>query len=142
MSKILVAVDFSSLTPRTIDYATRLAVGPGYTIDLLHVVLATLPANVRAHAPKEVLEKIVSSEESQGNAKLNAAMQEHVPQAVRGEALLRRGKAAETICQVAAEGYELLVVSTQGRTGFQHMLMGSVAERVVRMAPIPVLVVR
>ena len=47
-----------------------------------------------------------------------------------------------TICDVAAKGYELVVVSTNGRTGLSHILIGSVAERVVRHAPIPVLVVR
>ena len=65
-----------------------------------------------------------------------------VPTAIQGKKVLRRGPPAETVCEVSALGYELVVVSTHGRTGLSHILIGSVAERVVRRAPIPVLVVR
>ena len=64
-----------------------------------------------------------------------------VPEDCRGKILLRRGPPADTICTEAKNGYELVVVSTQGRTGLAHVLLGSVAEQVVRHAPIPVLVV-
>ena len=66
---------------------------------------------------------------------------EKVPEALRGDKLLRSGDPQTHICKEAVD-YELLVVATHGRTGLQHMLLGSVAEEVVRKAPIPVLVVR
>ena len=44
--------------------------------------------------------------------------------------------------QVKAAQADLIVMSTHGRTGFQHFLLGSVAEKVVRLAPCPVLVTR
>ena len=51
--------------------------------------------------------------------------------------------AAEGICEAAVEaGADLIVLSTHGRTGLAHMLIGSVAERVVRHAPCPVLTLR
>ena len=65
-----------------------------------------------------------------------------IPKKLRGRTLLRRGPTAETICAVAEDGYEMVVVSTRGRSGLAHVLLGSVAERVVRHATVPVLVVR
>ena len=66
-----------------------------------------------------------------------------VPEAHRGDCLLRDGPPPEVICEVAGElGHELIAVSTHGRSGLQHLLIGSVAERVVRMAPCSVVVVR
>jgi nucleotide-binding universal stress UspA family protein len=53
------------------------------------------------------------------------------------------GHPAETIARIAQErGVDLIVMSTHGRTGLQHVLLGSVAEKVVRLAPCPVLTVK
>jgi universal stress protein A len=53
------------------------------------------------------------------------------------------GEPAAAILDAAeAGGFDLVVVATHGRTGIAHMLLGSVAERVVRRCPTPVLTVR
>jgi nucleotide-binding universal stress UspA family protein len=53
------------------------------------------------------------------------------------------GHPADTIVRIAQErGADLIVMGTHGRTGLQHVLLGSVAEKVVRLAPCPVLTVR
>jgi len=142
LSPILVAVDFSDLSPRSVEYAVRLARGRHRKIDLLHVAMHTLPAHAQRHAPAEVLDQIRRGEEVSALRELESLMSTLVPGDLRGEILLRRGPAADTICQSAKEGYELVVVSTRGRTGLAHVLIGSVAERVVRHSPVPVLVVR
>ena len=52
------------------------------------------------------------------------------------------GQPATTIVEAAMSGgFDLVVMGTHGRTGFRHALMGSVAEKVVRMSPVPVLTV-
>lgn len=56
--------------------------------------------------------------------------------------ILHGSPAAEIVKLAHEEGAELLVMGTHGRTGFQHALLGSVAEKVVRRAPCPVLVIR
>jgi universal stress protein A len=59
------------------------------------------------------------------------------------EAEVAMGHPAEAIVRVAQErGVDLIVISTHGRTGLQHVLMGSVAEKVVRLAPCPVLTIK
>ncbi len=138
---LLVAVDFSELSKRSVEYAVRLARAPDRKIDLLHVAMHTLPAHAQRHAPAEVLDQIKRNEEVTALRDLQEMM-DSVPDDIRGKILLRRGPAADTICKAASEGYELLIVSTRGRTGLAHVLIGSVAERVVRQAPVPVLVVR
>jgi nucleotide-binding universal stress UspA family protein len=68
-----------------------------------------------------------------------------VSNAFRGpwEVEVAMGQPADTIVRVAQErGADLIVMSTHGRTGLQHVLMGSVAEKVVRLAPCPVLTVK
>ena len=56
---------------------------------------------------------------------------------------MRYGQPAEEICRYAsAQEIDLLVMGTHGRTGLKHLILGSVAERVVRMSPCPVLTVR
>jgi nucleotide-binding universal stress UspA family protein len=68
-----------------------------------------------------------------------------MPEAFRGQwdAEVATGHPADTIVRIAQErGADLIVMGTHGRTGLQHVLLGSVAEKVVRLAPCPVLTVR
>jgi nucleotide-binding universal stress UspA family protein len=59
------------------------------------------------------------------------------------DADIATGPPAETIVRIAHErGVDLIVMGTHGRTGLSHVLLGSVAEKVVRLAPCPVLTVR
>jgi nucleotide-binding universal stress UspA family protein len=68
-----------------------------------------------------------------------------VPDTFHGtwEADVASGNAADTIVRIAQDrNADLIVMATHGRTGFQHALLGSVAEKVVRLAPCPVLTIR
>jgi len=87
----------------------------------------TLAEFARTHAGKE-MEQFMVSVEGHGLK-------------VRGR--LETGDPYLTILRVAAsEQYDLIVMGTHGRTGLQHLLVGSVAEKVVRRAPCPVLTIR
>jgi nucleotide-binding universal stress UspA family protein len=68
-----------------------------------------------------------------------------VPDACRGtwEVEIAIGRPADTIVRLARErNADLIIMATHGRTGLEHMVLGSVAEKVVRLAPCPVLTVK
>jgi nucleotide-binding universal stress UspA family protein len=74
---------------------------------------------------------------------LTALAAREVAGAAPVEAQVRQGQPVQEIVRHAQEaGVDLIILSTHGRTGLRHVLMGSVAENVVRYAPCPVLVVR
>ena len=79
-------------------------------------------------------------------ARARAALAALVPagfEAVPHEVVVRRGSVAGELCRLAAEReMSLIAIASHGRTGLPHLLLGSVAERVLRHAPCSVLVLR
>lgn len=75
------------------------------------------------------------------DAAAEAAMKLAKEMGVRATAIIRRGSPAYDIIE-ESKGHDLIVMATKGRTGVAHFLMGSVAEKVVRFAACPVLVIR
>lgn len=141
--RFLVAVDFSTLTEATVAAAVRLAHGTDTALDLAYVTPPAAAAPVLGHpAAQDLLDQLAHREAKAAEAKLTHLLTELVPEPLRGEVVVLKGLPADRICEAAKEGYELVVLATNGRRGVQHLLLGSVAERVVRMCPVPVLVVR
>ena len=138
--RFLVAVDFTELTERTVGKAAELAEGAGIPVDLLHV---TKPVHVTARgnmAARAIADQAQRAKTESARAKL-AKLVQTMPEAIRGNPIVETGIPADVICG-EAEGYDMVVLATNGRTGLSHALLGSVAERVVRYCPVPVLVVR
>jgi len=140
--KILVPVDFSQGSKLAAVQAGSLAKGLGATLDLLNVweVPSHLPADALiGPGPDSVgvlAAKVARHEMDTFSAQLRA---EGV---VLGETTCRHGGIAETIVETAKTGsYDLIAMGTHGRTGLPHLLIGSIAEKVVRLAPCPVLTV-
>jgi nucleotide-binding universal stress UspA family protein len=130
ITRILAATDFSANSTRAIAYAESMARQFGADVVLLHVTETPASSggdDARAVAAQR-LEEVV--------AELG---KRHV--AARG--IVRSGVPFEEIVVAAgAEGADLIVLGTRGQTGLAYLLMGSVAERVVRQASCPVLTVR
>ncbi|MFW6051678.1 MAG: universal stress protein [Myxococcota bacterium] len=141
---ILVATDFSEASQPAMEAAAAQAKAAGSRLTLLHVFDPTPmipPAAIPA--PRKMEESIAQE------------LQERVDQELarlRGEVFsdvadvetkaVRHANAAFAICDYAEKnGVDLIVVGTHGRTGLSHLLIGSVAERVVRHARCPVLTV-
>ncbi len=143
--KILVPVDFSDSSRAALEYAAGLARPFDATIDLLHVWQApafigamTLPEVPATEATMVELVK-KNAEEVSARFASDAAKRGVPVHAARCEP----GVPAHTIVEIAKDDdYDLVVIGTHGRTGFSHVLMGSVAEVVVRHAECPVLTVR
>jgi universal stress protein A len=142
MSSILVAVDLEETSLMTVEFAVRMGSTNRAKLDLVHVLVSAIPARAKVHAPAELRDRMRAGEEVAARESLEALMKQHVPEESRGNCFLKRGEPAKAVCDLAGSGYEMVVVSTHGRTGLEHVVLGSVAERIVRFATIPVLVVR
>ncbi|MEZ4226436.1 MAG: universal stress protein [Polyangiaceae bacterium] len=145
MKRILVPVDFSACSRLALARAAELAKAFGATVDLLHVWES--PAFVAPEAMVGV---------SGGTQTLADLAREHAESAMKeflasaqgegftvGKTLVKQGDPAKVIVETAeADNYDLVALGTHGRTGLSHLLLGSVAEKVVRRSRRPVLSVR
>jgi universal stress protein A len=135
---ILVATDFSDASSLALEYARVMAQRFGAGLRVLHVVDAPLPL-AEIYAPEAMSVTGRAIEEAQQH--LSATMATLGGDDVIGQVLV--GNAAAKIVEYAADhGIDLIVMGTHGRTALAHLLMGSVAERVVRTALCPVFTVR
>jgi glycine betaine transporter len=125
--RILVPTDFSPTSDLALEHAKALTTKFGGVLEVLHVVSPQIEeAGVRI-ASDRLARCLTREERDRYGATLTLLI----------------GSPALTIVDHAAScKADLIVMGTHGRTGVTHMLLGSVAERVVRMARCPVLVVR
>lgn len=143
-SKILVAVDGSACANRALEEALRLANALGSELTLVHVIDSNY---LRYEVDYVDLTDLRASLVAGGQVLLNEAKAKAAAQKVACNTLmvdepLALGDVANAIEQVAKQmGAELLVVGTHGRRGVRRLLMGSVAEGLVRQCRLPVLLV-
>lgn len=139
----LVPIDFSAYADQALAYAIALAQKIQARLTLLHVIhpLPSFGADIGMGTalPYTYFEEL--------EAALRQALEEklqRVHQAgLEGDYVLVNGIPFQVIIDTAAAQHvDLIIMGTHGRTGLTHMLMGSVAEKVVRLAPCPVLVTR
>jgi nucleotide-binding universal stress UspA family protein len=135
---ILMAVDFSPSSSGALGYATALAHRYGSRIYLAHVIRPDVYQLVSPEAMETVLEQTRHYAEQQMAKILVSGRLRGIPHQV----LLGQGELWTIFSKLIDEHeIDLVVVGTQGRTGLEKMLIGSVAERVFRLAPCPVLTV-
>jgi nucleotide-binding universal stress UspA family protein len=137
---ILVPTDFSETAEAALDYAVALAGKLDAKVHLLHVVgIQLVGAEYRLSVTATMLDAITEGSQKELD-RLAAARAGRV---ALGPTLLEIGDARTQITQTAAKiGADLIVMGTHGRRGIKRLLIGSVAESVVRTAPCPVLLVR
>lgn len=144
ITRILVPVDFSAHSDRAVRYAATLASEVGASAELMHVVEDPFRAGAfssEVYPPNlpEVLDGVIAD----ANRRLATIRDTMFPHGADvGFTVIVGRPDRDIVEQAKAAGCDLIVMGTHGRTGFSHMLMGSVAERVVRMSPCPVLTVR
>ena len=139
LERILVPVDFSDYTRLAITYARHLAEAYGASLDLLHVVEEAVLPHVYGIEPVAVSVADIQDRTREALKNLVSGLDLGLP----AEAHVLIGHPALSIVQYAERTQpDLIVVATHGRTGFRRFLMGSVAEKVVRMAPAPVFTVK
>ncbi len=137
---VLVPVDFSDHTAETLDWAARMAGLYGAPVELLHVVEPVAPVPTFYSDVVGPVAYDASALVDGSNAQLRA-LAEGLD--VDVETRTQLGAAHVAIVDVARERRAgLVVMATRGLTGLAHVALGSVAERTLRRAPCPVLVVR
>lgn len=140
IGKILVPLDFSPASMEALDYAVWLAKQFRAAIHLVHV----FPPDEASSVPGAGHLLLQSAEAIERlNEELTGIHRKHAPTFCPENCHIRGGRPYQVIVQLAREiDADLIILSTRGHSGLKHLLLGSTAERVVRNAPCPVLVVR
>lgn len=143
IKKILAPTDFSESARESIAYAVDLAEKFGASVTLLHAYQTPaylLPEGSILAGSDLIVDIMNRAADALADARIE--VQGKAPK-VAIDTLLVEGLPFVQVVNAAADGnYDLIVMGTHGRTGIRHVLLGSVAERVVRRAPCPVLTVR
>jgi nucleotide-binding universal stress UspA family protein len=136
--RILVAVDFSPASTRAVREAARMA-GSGDELVLVHVARRLEPALPWSRANRRVVAKLARESQGDARAALTAIAERLAP---RVRTHVAEGVAHEQILAEARRvGADLIVLGSRGHTLSERLLLGSTAERVIRKATVPVLVV-
>jgi nucleotide-binding universal stress UspA family protein len=142
--RILWPTDLSRLARTALPHALRLVAGSKGELVIVHV-LPTVAAYLPPEMAGRAWDQIDRANRAIGQRKLDRltqAIQAEHPE-LRVHDVLAKGVVAEEVLRVARRlRCHLIVLATHGRTGLKHVLLGSVAENVVRRAPCPVLIVR
>ena len=147
IKRILVPIDFSDFSIDALKYGVSVARHFGAKILLLHVISQELLNEVKAvqyfSGIIDSPEKFLARKKRDINERIEKILKGETDQTLFEEPLIEVGIPTEEIIRVAKERkVDLVVIATRGRSGLSHILMGSVAEKVVRRSPCPVLSVR
>ncbi len=147
IKNILVTTDFSEYSAVAVEYATSIATRFNATLHLLYVInepmlgldLAGTSGGVQASDTS----RVTQLREAGAREEMQKFISEHVDEYTYVEQVFRTGHPFQEIITYAQEHQiDLIVMATHGRTGLAHMVMGSIAEKVVRHSPVPVLTVK
>ncbi len=144
INSILAPTDFSKHAEGALRYACGLATRLGATLHLLHI----LPDVVVPVGPDPSLIAAVPPEyyketEQQSRAALESLIQPDWPRPAHVVCDVKWGDPVNGVVSYAEDhAVDMVVIATHGRSGLSHVLLGSVAERIVREAPCPVLTIR
>ena len=145
-SSILVPTDFSTHANYALKYAVALAMQFKGTLHFAHVLDSAAIAGVRGNGmwlSNAESDNLVESMREHAKSRLAHLMQTAADAGITATEHIVQGNPTHEILRLAQETEStLLVVSTHGRSGFEHVVFGSVAEKIVRQSPVPVLVVK
>jgi nucleotide-binding universal stress UspA family protein len=145
--KILIATDFSDDSVRALEYAEEMARKFGAEVVLLHVDQPLAPVMLTPEFGPAVdmgaMSQIAEEQRLLAQRELDKIVGRLRDGGLKARSLLRVGAPfLEIIHAAQTENADLIVMGTHGRTGLTHVLLGSVAERVVQKAPCAVLTIR
>lgn len=141
--RILHPSDFSRASSAAFTMAVGLAKTNKAELLVVHVLAPTVPIVGDGYVSPKVYEDLAVSARDYGKKNLDALVAKAKKAGVRAKSVLVEGVAHEQIARTARrQRTDLVVMGTQGRTGLAKLFLGSVAGRVVAIAPCPVMTVR
>jgi len=141
IKNILFPVDFTEASSKVARYARGFAEKFGAKLYILYVV-EDLSKFAGFYVPHVALEKLEKDLYEGAQKKMESLVEEDFAGVSNVETIVEVGQAAEKICEVAQKkDIDLIIIGTHGRRGLEKVLFGSVAEKVVKTAPCPVLTV-
>jgi universal stress protein A len=143
LKTVLVPTDFSQASESALRYGKAMAEAFGSSLHVVHVMEDLLAHAWAAEVYVSSMPQLRDEIERESRQRLVALLTEEERKAFRAEtALLAGNPFIEIIRYAKANSVDLIVMGTHGRGPIAHMLLGSVAEKVVRKSPCPVLTVR
>jgi nucleotide-binding universal stress UspA family protein len=144
LKHILVATDFGEASDAALGYGRELARAFGARLTVLHVADNVLAGTIGIEGYVGAYPDFQRSLEESARSQLDTLVTDEDRREFKAEGVLRTSSSpAMTIVSYARDTkVDLIVMGTHGRGAMAHLLMGSVAERVVRMSPCPVLTVK
>ena len=143
--RLLVALDSTATSRLALEHAAALGRLSGATVVLLHV-LESFRHVSGFESPKVYAEEVLPRMRAAGRDLLDEAAAPLREQGIEVETVLLEGsdeRVAELIARRAEEaGVDMVILGTHGRRGVNRLLLGSDAEHVARIAPVPVMLVR
>jgi nucleotide-binding universal stress UspA family protein len=147
-SRILVAIDGSSTAQKALDEAIRMAVALRAALCIAHAVdVSALVQHGMGLGTYIDIEKVKGEIRDAGKSLLEQAVAKATAEGCQAQRLLIEPATDQRVAATIADGArdwgaDLLVIGTHGRRGFERMLVGSVAENLVRITPASLLLVR
>ena len=132
--RILVATDFSDTSRRALDRAMELA-RPGSVVTLVHCW--SVPPNIAGFSAGDLMARV----EADATARIEKLASEVATNRIEVTTVVREGYPASIIREMASSA-DLVAIGSHGRRGFRRLILGSVAEKIIRHAPCSVLVAR
>jgi nucleotide-binding universal stress UspA family protein len=138
---ILAAVDFSENAEQALAAAVDLAKQCGAELHVVHAL--DLPIPIFNPYAVSIPDALLTQARDEASRRLRETVEKLGRQGVTAKSHLTEVPAAPAIARVAEDlGADLVVMGTHGHTGLKHVLLGSVAERTLRLAPCSVLIVK
>ena len=141
--RVVFATDFSPASRKAAALAARIAKSNECALFLLHILSPFEPMVPDVYVTMTVMEDVRRASRKSAQARLDRMVAQLQRSGIAAKSALLEGSPFESIVSFArTRRADLVVLGTHGRSGFSKLLAGSVAERVVRLAPCPVLTVR
>lgn len=138
LKEIVFATDFSEVSAKALPYAAAIARGFDSTLHVVHVI----PKSEYAHIPEAEREAALATARSEAEQRVKALLAASHFRGVRSEVRLDHGEILPVLeSEVEKRKADLIVVGMHGRHGLEKALLGSKAEEILRLGPVPVLAV-